>query len=68
MEVCFKDGGKVTIKDMSMVLFDTIQELLWKAQDCEWKEVDGKYINEVGISCRLEKEMIEAVKEINWTL
>ena len=42
--------------------------LLWKAQDCEWKEVDGKYINEVGISCSLEKEMIEAVKEINWTL
>ena len=68
MEVCLKDGGKVSIKDMPMTLFDAIQEILWKAQNAGWREVDGKYVNETGIKCSLEKELLESLDEINWTL
>lgn len=67
MEVVFKEGGKVTIKDMPMTLFDAVQEILWKAQSAEWRESDGKVINETGITCCLDKECHDSLCDINWT-
>lgn len=68
MEVKFKEGGRATIKDMPMALFDAIQDILWKAQGCEWRNIDGKYVNEVSFSCSLDEEEIAELDKINWTL
>lgn len=68
MEVRFKEEGKVTIKDIPMALFDAIQDILWEAKNCEWRKIDGKYVNEVGFSCCLDEEEIAELDNINWTL
>lgn len=53
---------------MPMTLFDAIQEILWKTQNGEWREIDGKFINGIGITCSLEKELMDSPDNINWTL
>lgn len=68
MEVKINDGGTATIKDMPMDLFDAIQDVLWKAQSCRWKKVEGKFRNQDSFSCSLDDEEMKALNEINWTL
>ena len=69
MKVRFKDGGKVSIIDMPMVLFDAIQKLMWGAEySFDFDEDFNEYLANDNFICTLAEEEKEALDEIKWTL
>ena len=69
MKVNFKDGGKVSIIDMPMVLFDAVQKLMWGAEySFDFDEETGEYRANDNFICTLDKEEMSALKNIKWTL
>ena len=69
MKVKFKDGGKVSITDMPMVLFDAIQKLMWGVEySFDFDEDSGEYTENDNFTCTLAEEEMSALKDIKWTL
>lgn len=69
MKVKFKDGGKVSITDMPMVLFDAVQKLMWGAEySFDFDEDSGEYEANDNFVCTLAEEEMSALKDIKWTL
>lgn len=69
MNVKFKDGGKVSITDMPMALFDAIQKIVWCTQrSLEWDEDCEEWQSNGSFVCCLDQEEKEALDNINWTL
>ena len=69
MKVRFKDGGKVSIIDMPMVMFDAIQKLMWGAEySFDFDEDSNEYLANDNFICTLAEEEKEALDEIKWTL
>ena len=69
MKVKFKDGGKVSITDMPMALFDAVQKLMWSSRHSfVWDEDIQEWDSNGDFVCGLDKEEKEALDDINWTL